>query len=529
MILYNGKIYTMDKGKVVEAIKITGNKISKLGNSLDVLVFKDKNEECIDLKGKSVIPGFNDSHMHLYGFGTTLEMVDLKNISSIEEIISKVKNYIKISNIPYGKWVKGRGWNQDYFTNRVFPTRYDLDKISSEHPIILTRACGHMAVVNSKAIEICGLDNMKKNIEGGEYDLSLGIFKEKALSLILDNIPKPSIIDIKKTLIEAMKYVNSMGITSVQTDDLSHCGNYKNMLLAYDELNKENRLNCRIYEQCLLNKDKLSEFIELGYKTGIGDDYFKIGPLKILSDGSLGARTAALENHYIDDPSTKGVMCYTQDELDDLITYAHINDMQIATHCIGNRAMRMVLDSYEKAFSIKNNNNHRHGIIHCQITDKSILNRFKELNICAYIQPIFLHYDIHIVEKRVGKELASTSYAFKSMLNKEIKVSLGTDCPVESCNPFENIYCAVNRQDLHGLPLNGWNKQESLSVYDAVYHYTVGGAYQSFAENIKGCIKTNYLADFVVLSDDIFTIEPMKIKDIEVLMTFVGGKIVYKK
>ncbi len=530
MIIYNGCIITMDDIKQAEAVKIVDDKFVKVGTNKEILLLRDENETIIDLEGKTVIPGLNDSHMHLYGFGMGLQMANLMNIKSVEEIITKVKIYIKDRKIEENTWVRGRGWNQDYFIKeKRYPTKHDLDLISTIHPIILSRACGHMAVVNSKALEVCGIDDSTQPVDGGSFDINLGIFREKALGLITRNIPKPSVDDIKEALVLGMEYANSKGLTSIQTDDLSHAGDYKQMLKAYEELRDEGRLTCRIYEQSLLNKEELQEFISLGYKTGVGDKYFKIGPLKILSDGSLGARTAALTKPYADDSATRGIMCYTQDELDDLIVTAHENNMQIAVHCIGDRAMYMVLNSYEKAIKKDVRIDHRHGIIHCQIMDETLLDIYKALNVCAYVQPIFLHYDLHIVEDRVGERLAKTSYAFKSMINKGIHLSIGTDCPVEPLDTMPNIYCAVNRSDLNGYPQEGWNPQEKMNVYEALYYYTQGSAYQSFEENIKGSITENKLADFVVLSDNPFTIDSYKIKDIQILMTYVGGKRVYQE
>ncbi|QVK18079.1 amidohydrolase [Mycoplasmatota bacterium] len=530
MILYNGNFITMDKrNKFAQAVKIKGNKFVKVSTNEEILSMKFPGEECIDLEGKTVIPGLNDSHMHLYGFGLTLQMVNLMNVQSIDEIILKVKSYINDKNIAYNRWIQGRGWNQDYFTgDKRFPTRMDLDQISTKHPIILTRACGHMAVVNSKTLEVCGINHLTEEVEGGAFDIDLGLFRENALSLIFENMPKPRVDDIKETLLLAMKYANSKGLTSIQTDDLSHAGNYKQVLKAYEALRDEGKLTCRIYEQSLLNKEELIEFLSLGYNTGVGNEFFKIGPLKVLSDGSLGARTAALTKPYADDPSTRGIMCYSQEELDDLIGTAHQAGMQIAVHCIGDRAMYMVFESYEKILEKDYRANHRHGIIHCQIMDEYLLNKYKELDICAYVQPIFLHYDLHIVEDRVGKELAKTSYAFKSMIDKGIHTSFGTDCPVEALDTMSNIHCAVTRSDLSGEPIGGWNPKERLSVYEALYHYTQEGAYTSFEENTKGSITENKFADLVVLKDDILKTKRSNIKDIEVLMTFVGGKMVYK-
>lgn len=525
MIFYNGVIYTMDNKKVVQAVKIQGDKIIKTGTNTDILNMKEPHELVIDLKNKTVLPGFNDSHMHLYGFGIHLDTVNLSKAKSIADIINEGRSYIETHNIPSYQWIQGRGWNQDYFQDdKRYPTKVDLDKISTSYPIIFYRVCGHIAVVNSKALEICNINENTSQVEGGEFDYDLGIFKENALSLITDKIPKPTVQKIKTTLLKALAYANSKGITSIQSDDLSHAGNFQDVLQAYHELHDEGKLTGRIYQQCLLTKEELTTFLSLGYKTGVGDHFFKIGPLKILSDGTLGARTAALRMPYHDNPQATGMLCYSEEELEDLIHYAHKNGMQIAIHCIGDRALDVVLNCFKKLSSL---DNRRHGIVHCQITDYELIERMKNLHLCAYIQPIFLNYDLHIVEKRVGKALASTSYAFKTMLDKGIKVALGTDCPVEEINPLPNIYCAVTRCDLQGFPQGGWNPQEKLSIYEAIYAYTLGGAYTSFEEHLKGSLTENKLADMVVLNENPFTVAVDNLKDIEVLMTIVGGKIVY--
>ncbi len=532
MILYNGKIVTMDNYlKEAEAILIKNDKIEFVGTNDQILVHKTKDTTLIDLHGKLVIPGFNDSHMHLYGFGQGLQMVDLKNATSVKEIINRGKEFISSKEIRENAWVIGRGWNQDYFKgDKIFPTRFDLDEISTTNPIMLSRACGHLAVVNTKALEICGIDINTPQVDGGEFNFDLGLFSENAISLISANIPKPTKEEVKKALIDGMEYANKHGITSIQTDDLAHAGNYKLLIEAYESLRRAGKLTCRIYQQCLLDsKEKLKEFLDFGYNTGYGDNYYKLGPLKLLSDGSLGARTAALVNPYADNSKTNGIMCYSQAELDELIKLAHDNGMQISVHCIGDRAMYSVLNSYEIALKANNRKDHRHGIIHCQITDETLLNKFKELNVIAYVQPIFLHYDLHIVESRVGKELASKTYAFKSMIDKGIHTSFGTDCPVEALDTMSNVHCAVTRSDLSGYPKDGWNSKEKVSVYEAIYSYTMSSAYAAFEEDIKGSISKGKLADFIVLDEDIFKVDVNKIKDIKVEMTFVGGKLVYKK
>lgn len=539
LILINGKIHTMDLSiPEAEAVAVNGNKIYKVGSNAEILSLKDENTRAIDLKGRVLVPGFNDSHMHLLGFGYFLNMVDLSHCKSIEEIIQKTKEFIETKTIEKGSWVRGRGWNHDYFEreNR-FPTRYDLDKISTEHPIVLTRACGHICVANSKAIEISGLSNETDQVEGGYFDTDesgnpLGIFRENALDLIYKPIPSPEPYEVKEMIKGAMAYANAKGLTSVQSDDFGSIPGYsfKEVIEIYNELKEKGELTVRVYEQCLLpTAEMINEFIKQGYTTGYGDEMFKIGPLKLLGDGSLGARTAALCQPYTDDFSTAGILVFTQDELDELVAKAHDNGMQVALHAIGDKTMYMAFNAIEKALKGRPNPDHRHGIVHCQITDEELINKFKALKAIAYIQPIFLHYDMHIVENRLGVERARKTYAFKSMVDRGVHVALGTDCPVEPLDVMPSIYCAVTRKDLKGFPKRGWLPEESLTVEEALYGYTMGSAYASFEENIKGSITEGKLADMVVLSEDIFTILPDKIKDIAVEMTILGGEIVYER
>ncbi|ERJ11201.1 amidohydrolase [Haloplasma contractile] len=539
LIIYNANAYTMENDvEKVEAIAIKQDRIVKIGTNNEILPLKMDQTKLINAKGHTVIPGINDSHLHLYMFGYFLNMVNTEAAKSIDDVTQITKRFIEERHVSKGNWVRGRGWNQDYFADENrFPTRYDLDQISTEHPILLSRVCGHVIVVNSKALELCGIGKNPEQVEGGQIDLDeqgepLGIFRENALQLIHNNIPVPDLDEIKETLINGIKEANRFGITSLQTDDLSHLPNqdFKLMLQAYQELAEEGNLNARIYQQSLLpTKKMLEEFLSLGYTTGWGNEYFKIGPYKILSDGSLGARTAAMMNPYHDDPSTTGIMAFTQEELDDLIMTAHKGGMHVAVHCIGDRSMYNVFSSIEKTLKNYPRDDHRHGIIHCQITDETLLKKYKELDLIAHVQPIFLDYDIHIVEDRVGDELAKTSYAFKTLYDRGVHVAYGTDCPVVTINPFTNIYSAVTRQDLKGYPKGGFNPSERVSVYDAVYQYTMGSAYASFEEENKGSIKEGKLADLTILKDDLFTIPSESIKDVTVDTTICGGKIVYKR
>lgn len=299
IMLVNGKVHTMDtSNKVTEAVAIKDGKVFKVGTSEELLSFKTANTKTIDLKGKVLLPGFNDSHMHLLNFANSLSMVDLNNCSSIEELIEKLKAFIKEKNFAKDKWIRGKGWNQDYFkTEKRFPNKYDLDKVSTEYPIVITRACIHICVVNSKALEILGITKETPQVEGGQFDVDengepIGIFREKALSLVYDKIPSPTSEELKNMIKEATSYANSKGLTSIQSDDFTSIPgiDYIKVIKAYTELKKADNLTVRVNEQCLLPaKDKLKEFLKEGFGTRRGDEFFKIGPLKLLVDGSLGA------------------------------------------------------------------------------------------------------------------------------------------------------------------------------------------------------------------------------------------------
>lgn len=536
LIFINGIVYTMDENNTIsEAVAVKDNKIFKVGTTEEILALRGDNSQIIDLEGKALVPGFNDSHMHLVNYGYSQTQADLIGVESVEEINRRVSQYIKDKKVEKGTWVRGAGWNQDYFIgDKVFPTKYDLDKISLDHPIVVTRTCGHVAVVNSKALEVLGIKKGTAQVEGGHFDLDengepTGIFRENALAIVYNAIPNPGINEIKEMITNAIEQLNKCGITSVGTDDFGALPgkDYNKIIEAYLELKNEGLLNIRVYQQYLIPEiDNLKGFLNKGYKTGWGDENFKIGPLKLLLDGSLGARTAVLNEPYSDNPSTSGILTATQEELDEIVNFAHNNENQIAIHGIGDKAMYMAFESIEKTLNKNPKKDHRHGIVHAQITDEYLLNKFKDLEAIAYIQPIFLDYDWKMVKSRIGEEREKTSYNWKTMVDMGTHIACGSDSPVDSFNVMYGIYEAVTRKDLKGNPEGGWLPEQGLTVEEALYGYTMGGAYASFEEDIKGSIEEGKLADMVVLSDNIFEIDPDKIKDVNVEMTIFNGKII---
>ncbi|MCM0646899.1 amidohydrolase [Clostridium swellfunianum] len=532
-IYFNGNIITLEENKTAEAFCIRNGSFLAVGSEKEILKLKQPNEELIDLMGRTIVPGFNDSHMHFLGYAVFKSRVNLSEVSSIDELIEKTKQYIKENNISKGEWVISRGWNDNHFKELRLPNRFDLDKISTDHPIFFSRVCGHIGVANSKALELCNITSISDNPEGGiidkENNQPTGILRENAMNYIFENLPSITKEDIKKVLKSAFEDALSCGLTTIHTEDMGTAGDLKTLIDAYKELETEKHLPLRFVLQLNLNNIKLIEKAKsLGIKSRLGSNRLNIGVLKLYQDGSLGGRTAAMEKPY-EDADTDGVTIYSQEELDALVLEAHRAGFQIAIHAIGDRAMRMILDSYEKVKRLYPNKDLRPIIIHCQFTNKDLLERFRNLGVVANVQPSFVMTDFPIVEKAVGKERAVESYNWKTILDMGINVSFSSDAPIESFNPLYGIHAAVTRKDLIGSPFEGWYKEQCISVEEALKAFTLGSAYANFEETIKGSIAPGKLADFVVLSDNILSITPDNIKDIVVLETYVDGKQVYKR
>jgi len=348
------------------------------------------------------------------------------------------------------------------------------------------------------------------------------------MELVLKRIPAPDKEDIKDMIRAACRALNAGGITGCHSDDYCVFQNlsWETVNEAYRELEASGELTLRVYEQAnFTSLESFSQFVEKGNTTGVGTEYFRIGPLKLLGDGALGARTAYLSRDYGDEPGTRGIHIFTQKQFDDMIGYAHGHGMQAAVHCIGDACLDMVLNSFEKALGENPGNDHRHGIVHCQITRPDQLDRIVRLGLYVYAQSIFLDYDIHIVYPRVGEELAGSSYSWKTLLDRGVTVSNGSDCPVEQPDVMAGIQCAVTRCDLHG---NGpYLPREAFTLEEALESFTHAGAAASFEDAFKGYIKPGMVADFVILGQDPFTVDQSSIHAIPVIATYLGGKNIY--
>lgn len=470
----------------------------------------------IDLKGNTLLPGFNDSHIHLLGLGKSLNELDFSNTTSIKELIIQSQSFIESRNLPL---LEGRGWNQENFIENRLLTKKDLDQISTKIPIIFRRACGHILVANSKAIEL--IRRVPSKISGGSVNLTTGLFKENGMDILLNQLPKPSLSTIKKFFIDGAQHVRKLGITSVQSDDLCVYPQEVSSLIFKVLKSFEKNFPVRLYEQSLFRTYKnFKNFIDHGYHMTTEHPYINYGPLKILLDGALGSKTAYLLSPYKGE-THRGIRMYSQEALSQLVTLAHHNKIDVAIHGIGDGAIDMAIRSIE---SLDSSFEHRHSIIHCQLTNAELINRMVKQKILAHIQPIFLDKDIHIVESRIGKNRMKQSYAFKTMHQKNIPIAFGSDSPVDRADPILGIHCAVNRTDLNGHPIDGWLPKEKITVEQALYFYTVNAAYAERQEDKKGTLELGYAADFTILDKNPLTIKSKDLKTINIVDTYVAGK-----
>ena len=428
----HGEVYTGSL-PLQQAFLVEDGKFAAVGSDEEILALQP--DQTVDLEGRFVCAGFNDSHMHLLNLGQALSVAPLHLYTgSLQEMLLCLQS-MKPGR---GGWILGRGWNQDLFRDEQrMPNRYDLDKVSADYPVCAIRACGHAMAVNSKALEILGITKDTPEIPGGEIVMESGvpngILLDNAMDLVYAAVPAPTKEELKEMLHAGCKMLNSYGITSCQSDDYCVFQNVPWRVIheAYKELAEAGELTVRVYEQAnFTNLSSLSAFVEAGNITGTGTDRFRIGPLKMLGDGALGARTAYLSKPYEDAPETRGLSVFTPEVFDQMIGYANETGMQVAVHCIGDACLDLVLNSMEKALTEHPRADHRHGIVHCQITRPDQLERIAKLGLHVYAQSIFLDYDLHIVEDRVGKELANSSYSWKTLMGKGVTVSNGSDCPV---------------------------------------------------------------------------------------------------
>ncbi|WP_339055064.1 amidohydrolase [Fusobacterium animalis] len=535
-LFINGEIYSMKKeGEKFQSLGIKDGKITFLGTDEEAKNLSSK--ELINLKGKMMIPGMADAHLHLYAYCQNLTFVDLSKVHNINEMINLMKE--KIKNVKKGDWVKGVNFDQSKWKENRFPTLEEMDSISKDNPIIIKRCCLHAVVANSKALEMASIGKNYQAGSGGIVELDKdgmpnGILREQSTKVFDDILPDPlKNIEVQKRIMQdVLNDMSSKGITTIHTY-AAKIWQYNEDINIYKNFEKEGKLPLRV-TVCI---DELFE-PEILTKEKLNNPYRKVqlGAYKIFSDGSMGSRSAALKEPYSDDTKNSGFMLFTQEELNNKILTGYEHGLQPAIHAIGDRALDMTLSAIEytlKTTKEKGMTDEEQKkrlpfrIIHVQMIDDDLLERMKKLPLVLDIQPIFLCTDLHWIEDRIGKERLKGSFALKTMEKAGLIQTGGSDCPVETYEPLKGIYAAVTRQDMEGYPIEGFLPEERLSVYEALCMYTKNVPYATGQESVLGTLEIGKFADLTVLEKNLFKIDKKEIKDIKVEQTYVAGNCVF--
>lgn len=530
-LFYNGHFYT-GPGYAASVLWAQGGRIRALGGP-ELLAAAPPELPRTDLGGGWALPGFNDSHLHLLDVGRGLASVDLFGASGPADIAARCAAFVRAHAVPPGQAVYGNGWNQDLFAGpHALPTRADLDAAVPDHPLLLDRVCGHIMLCNTAALRAAGITSQTPDPPGGGIDRGPGgepngLLRDNAAALVRPLLPAETPAACAGRWRAALAHAAAHGLTSVQTCDV-RSRDWPTVLAALEELDAQDALPLRLTLQCAMDTpEDLQALWDAGYRPGAHGKRWKIGPLKLFLDGSLGARTAWLRGGYADAPGAHGLCCLPMAEALALARKADAAGMQVVAHAIGDGAMEEMLDIIEALNAPCGGANPlRHGVVHCQVTAPGQWDRLAALGAGALVQPIFLDYDHTIVTARCGAALAGTSYAFGDAVRRGLPVSYGTDAPVESLDPLRNLYAAVTRRPLSGgAP---WQPQQAVTRAQALFCYTQGSAWQEFAEAEKGRLAPGFLADFTVLDRDYFTVPEADIPRLRVQATVTGGQVVYR-
>lgn len=543
LIISGGKIYTLNEAQPeVEAVVVRGEKIIYTGSAKEAEAFKGEKTNVIDLQGKTMTPGLIEGHGHLFGLGYNLSNLDLMGVKNFDEIVAKVKE--AVSKAKPGEWILGRGWHQDKWNEKPakmvngFPTHELISKVSPDNPVFLDHASGHLGLANAKAMELAGVNPLSREKrkqlsgEGGEVVRDAlgnptGIFNENAQRLIEAVIPRRDEASASKALALALRACNENGITGFHDAGIGGDG-----ILLLKKFRAEKKLTVRLYEM-LSGSD--SRLLREYFKKGIDVDtshWLTIRAVKLYCDGALGTRGAWLLQPYSDDTKTSGMSTQSMDTILHVSREALAHGFQVCTHAIGDRANREVLNRYELAFNENTDKalGARYRIEHAQHIDPQDIPRFARLGVIASMQAIHLSSDRPWAIERLGqKRIDEGAYMWQSLLRSGAKIVNGTDVPVEPINPIANFFASVTRQTLKGVPPGGYEPKEKMTRAQALRSMTLDAAYGAFEEGIKGSIEKNKLADFTIFSQDLMTVPDEQVLSTQVMMTIVGGKVVFER
>ncbi|CAH0994163.1 N-substituted formamide deformylase [Emticicia aquatica] len=518
LIVYNAVVYTVDNQfATTEAFAVKNGKFLQTGSTKDILT-KFSAKQQVDAKGKAVFPGFYDPHSHFMGLGQMLSQCDLVETESYEEIVERLKKFA--IEHPDNQWIIGRGWDQNDWKNKEFPTKDLLDKAFPNKPVLLMRIDGHAILVNSKAINLAKISPSSK-VDGGLVEVKngalTGILVDNAMGLVRRVLPRPTEADNRKMLLAAQKECFKLGLTTV-----SDAGLNQDDIDLIDKMNKEGSMKIRNYVMVSLGIRNLDYFIKKGiYKT----DRLNVRSFKLYADGALGSRGACLLKPYSDETTKTGFLLLSAAELERSLTQIYNSGFQANTHCIGDSANRLILDIYGKLLQTKNDRRWR--IEHAQVVDIQDVPKFGKYSIIPSIQATHATSDMYWADERLGDVRVKTAYAFQDLLKQNGLIANGSDFPVEFVNPLYGFHSAVARQDAKNFPEGGFQMENALTREQAMRAMTIWSAYANFEEKERGSIEVGKMADFVILEEDLMKIPNEKLRNVKVLNTFVGGEKVF--
>jgi predicted amidohydrolase YtcJ len=527
LIITNARVWTVDKAHpTAQAVAVFGDRIIAVGSKVDVEVLRGVETKVVDAGGKLLIPGFNDAHVHFVGGGLQLDSVQLNDAASPGEFVRRIGEQAK--KTPKGEWIQGGDWDETKWNPSGLPTKELIDPVTPDNPAFLGRYDGHSALANSTALRLAGITSQTPDPPGGAIVRDAqgnptGDLKDAAMDLVFKVIPPLSHEQRLRAVRRALEYAASLGVTSVQHMDPDYPD-----IAAYAELLQFGELTTRIYAAPLI--DQVDDQVKIGIRHAFGGPSLRIGAVKAFADGSLGSRTAYFFDPFSDEPGNHGLLAEGMQPLSlmrDRMMRADAAGLQICTHAIGDQAISTILDLYTDVVRAHPGMERRFRIEHAQHMAAKDFARFAQLDVIASVQPYQAIDDGRWAEARIGHDRASRTYAFRTFLNHGVHLAFGTDWDVAPLNPMLTIYGAVTRATLDGKNPNGWFPEQKLTIAEAVEAYTIGSAYAEFQENEKGSITPGKLADMVLLSEDILSLDPAKIRDVKVLKTIVGGKVVW--
>ena len=532
IVFKNGNIYTAnDNAPKAQAVAVKADRIVFVGTNAAAQKFIGPNTRVVDLKGNTVLPGFTDSHQHLSGVGQREMTLNLEGTTSLEDFLAKVK--ARVDQAKPGEWITGRGWIETHWQPPVFPTRWDLDKVAPNNPVILGRADGHGAVANTAALKLAGVDKKTPNPFGGEISKDKqsgepnGMLLDAAQDLVRRRVPPTSADNAERAVVLGVKRDIGLGWTQIQDAG----GSYADVEL-FKKLYEAGTIKLRIYKAVYGPGPAATRLLSEGPIMGAYGNRFNLRTIKVVSDGALGSRGAALLAPYSDAPDTSGFLTVKAEELRPMLIDALKKGIQVETHAIGDRANRFILDEYETAFkavpaSERKIAEPRWRVEHAQIVNPADIPRFAKLGVIPSMQPSHAIGDLFFAPSRLGFERLAGAYAWETFIKSGVVVPGGSDAPVERGEPMIEFYAAVARKAQNGFSAEGWHPEEAVTREQALKMFTIWPAYAAFEEKLRGTIEVGKLADLTILSADIMTIPAPEILKTRCVMTVINGEIVW--